>query len=120
IIAEGNAIIDTAVSQQPPIVAVAGLSPFGLAQQSHAFFHQSAMSLHKEFNVPLSEARSIIAACPDCAHLAPLQTMGTNPRGLRSQHLYQTDVTVYSPFGCFKNIHVTIDTFSKLTWATVA
>ena len=38
--------------------------------------------------------------------------MGVNPRGLSSQMIWQTDVTHYSPFGKFKYIHISIDTYS--------
>lgn len=43
---------------------------------------------------------------------------GVNPRGLGPLHLRQADVTIYAFFGRFKRIHVTVDTFSAMVWAT--
>ena len=93
-------------------------SPLKQATESHAFFHQSARSLQKQFGLSRQDARTVIAACPDCARLTPLQQEGTNPRGLQPRQIWQTDVTEFTPFGVLKYVHVTIDTCSKAIWAT--
>ena len=41
-----------------------------------------------------------------------MPSIGINPRSLEPQIIWQTDVTHYPPFGKFKFIHVSIDTFS--------
>lgn len=110
---EGNSVIDNAVS-----AAVIGLDPFAQARASHSFFHQSALGLQKEFELTRTEARGIAASCPDCARIPPLQVSGVNPRGLCSRSLFQTDVTIVPSFGMWKYVHVTIDAFSKMVWAT--
>lgn len=112
-LSERNAKIDQIVSS-PAI----GLSNFDLAVASHAFFHQSALSLQKEFHLTKREARGIIACCPDCAKLPPIQLQGVNPRGLHPRTLFQSDVTIGPSFGRFKHVHVTVDTCSRLVWAT--
>ncbi|NXS42388.1 POK19 protein, partial [Balaeniceps rex] len=67
------------------------------AVRSHAFFHQSAKVLAKQFSLSLADA---------C--FGP----SVNPRGLGPLQLWQSDVTHYGPFGRLKRVHVTIDTFS--------
>ena len=37
---------------------------------------------------------------------------GINPQGLSSQMICQMDVTHYAPFGKFKYVHISIDTYS--------
>ncbi|NXK15589.1 POK8 protein, partial [Herpetotheres cachinnans] len=61
-IVEGNARADKLASPAlaPPI------SKIIQARESHAFFHQNAKALKKQFSLSHSEARSIIAMCPDC------------------------------------------------------
>ncbi|NWH68056.1 PO113 protein, partial [Geococcyx californianus] len=78
---EGNRQIDQAVSLLPsPSTSLpVAYSVMQQAYNSHAFFHQSARALQREFQLSRSQARSIIAACPDCARLAPLQQVGVNP-----------------------------------------
>ncbi|KFQ06689.1 hypothetical protein N329_12045, partial [Haliaeetus albicilla] len=92
---------------------------FGQALLPHKFYHQSAKALSKQFDLPLQQARTIIAACPDCANIPNLQPQGVNPWGLSPLQIWQTDVTEYPSFGKYKHIHVSIDTFSNLMWATV-
>ena len=44
--------------------------------------------------------------------------MRVNPQGLSSQIIWQTDVTHYAPFGKFKYIHISIDTYSGALYAS--
>ena len=88
------------------------------AYKSHAFFHQSATALRKQFNIPKTQARAIVAACPDCATLTPLQDGGANPRGLQPRGVWQTDITVFPPFGRLRYLHVSVDTCSSFIWAS--
>ncbi|KFP67310.1 hypothetical protein N322_01734, partial [Cariama cristata] len=78
-----------------------------------------ARALKNQFDISLTDARVILAACPDCAHLPPLQASGVNPRGLRALQLWQTDVTERSSLGRLRFIHVSVDTYSGLLWATL-
>uniref|UniRef100_A0A8V5GUG9 RNA-directed DNA polymerase n=1 Tax=Melopsittacus undulatus TaxID=13146 RepID=A0A8V5GUG9_MELUD len=109
---KGNAVIDRAVAG--PVV----LQNFEAARQSHEFFHQSSRGLQQEFGLSRSQARNIVAACPDCARIAPLQQHGVNPRGLGPRKVWQTDVTEYPPFGRLKYLHVSVDTHSHAVWAS--
>lgn len=61
-----------------------------------------------------SQARQIVHSCPGCAHLTPgPTTVGTNPRGLGVNEVWQMDVTHISSFGTLKYVHVSVDTYSK-------
>lgn len=43
----------------------------------------------------------------------------TNPRGLESLQIWQTDITKCPSFGKLKNIHVSVDMFSNTVFASV-
>ncbi|KFP91587.1 hypothetical protein N311_10126, partial [Apaloderma vittatum] len=115
---EGNRRADELVT-----VYMSSSSPLpnvlGQARLSHNFFHQSAKALRNPFKTILSDACAIVAACPDCAKLPNLQAEATNPRGLAPLQLWQTDITEYSPVGRLKYIHVSVDTYSHMFWATL-
>uniref|UniRef100_A0A674HI78 Uncharacterized protein n=1 Tax=Taeniopygia guttata TaxID=59729 RepID=A0A674HI78_TAEGU len=90
------------------------------AKLSHAFFHQNAQAIKRDFHISLEQAQNIVRACPSCQHVQPLPpSAATNPRGLESLQKWQTDITKYPSFGKFKNIHVSIDTFSNAIFASV-
>lgn len=61
-----------------------------------------------------SQARQIVHSCPDCALLTPVPTtVGTNPRGLGVNEVWQTDVTYVSSFGTLKYVLVSVDSYPK-------
>ncbi|NXO05587.1 POK25 protein, partial [Rhinopomastus cyanomelas] len=39
-----------------------------LAREAHSQFHQNAKGLAREFGLPISEAQTIVRACPICSH----------------------------------------------------
>ncbi|NWI53233.1 POK8 protein, partial [Calyptomena viridis] len=39
-----------------------------MAREAHAIFHQNAKGLHREFQISIEEAKSIVKACPVCSH----------------------------------------------------
>jgi transposase InsO family protein len=43
---------------------------------------------------------------------------GINPRGLKANHIWQTDVTHIPQFGTLKYVHVTLDTYSGVLFAS--
>ncbi|XP_058280136.1 uncharacterized protein LOC131378769 [Hirundo rustica] len=45
-------------------------------------------------------------------------TPRVNPRGLRASEIWQTDVTQVAEFGRLKCVHVTVDTFFSVMWAS--
>ncbi|NXT53219.1 POK18 protein, partial [Pluvianellus socialis] len=60
---EGNKRADQLVAAAwngPP------LNAFQQAQSSHFFFHQAPKMLTRQFDIPLSDAKGIVQACPDC------------------------------------------------------
>ncbi|NWZ56660.1 POK25 protein, partial [Haliaeetus albicilla] len=42
------------------------LHPDDAEWQSHAFLHQPARMLAKQFDLPLTDAQGIVKACPNC------------------------------------------------------
>ncbi|NXK23902.1 POK11 protein, partial [Arenaria interpres] len=96
---EGNAVADS---------LTAAVLKLDFARASHSFFHQNAQGLSKQFQIPLTQAKDIIRACPKSQRFTP----GVNPHGLRSNDIWQLDVTHYSPFGCLQYVHVSVDIFS--------
>lgn len=114
-VAEGNAKAD--LLTQPVFVSpVPDL--WRQAQLSHAFFHQSAKVLHRQFKIPQAEARAIIQACPDCQKISKTTVEAVNPRGTESLQVWQMDVTHILEFGTLKYVHVSIDTFSMAVCIT--
>ncbi|NWI68727.1 PO113 protein, partial [Todus mexicanus] len=85
---------------------------------SHAFYHQSAKALKWMFSTTLEQARQIIATCPDCQLLMLLTPGGINPRGTEALQLWQTDVTHIPEYVRLCFVHVSVDTFSGVIWAT--
>lgn len=76
------------------------------------FFYQNVPALVRMFKITGDQAKSIMAMCPNYQSYAlPSVGAGVSPRRLSSLHLWQMDVTHYTPFGCLKYIHVSIDTF---------
>ncbi|NXM41062.1 POK7 protein, partial [Gymnorhina tibicen] len=93
---------------------------FEQAKLSHAFFHQNAQALMRIFRLSRDQARAIVNTCPDCQLVQPpVTTDAVNPRGLQSLQLWQTDITKYPSFGKYKNIYLSVDTFSHAVFASV-
>ncbi|NXB12878.1 POK19 protein, partial [Cnemophilus loriae] len=115
-IVEGNARADklTAPAWAAPV-------PDTLQQaiQSHQFFHQGACVLRHQFHLTSAAARDIVASCSDCQQRVTMTHDGTTPRGLQALQLWQSDVTHISEFGRLKDVHISVDTYSKACWASV-
>ncbi|KFR06524.1 hypothetical protein N306_05127, partial [Opisthocomus hoazin] len=111
----GNQIADNLVS---PACSMPPVDKFQQARQSHENFHQNARGLRRQFGLTENEARYIVQACPKCGNQGPGIGQGVNPKGLQALALWQMDVMHFSEFGRLKYVHVTIDTFSKMIWAT--
>ncbi|KFO65121.1 hypothetical protein N302_12555, partial [Corvus brachyrhynchos] len=115
-LAEGNARAD-----ELTVAVVNTLNNiFEQAKLSHAFFHQNAQALMQMFHLSRDQAKAIISACPDCQRVQPsVSTGAVNLQGLQSLQLWQTDITKYPSFGKFKNIHVSVDTFSGAVFVSI-
>ncbi|NXU43523.1 POK11 protein, partial [Drymodes brunneopygia] len=112
-ISEGNARAD-ALAMPVQVCNIPDI--FAQARSSHQFFHQNATALKRMFNITVDQARAIVATCPTCqTHQLPAFNKG----GLNSCQLWQMDVTHYAPFGRLRFIHVSVDTFSGATFASV-
>ncbi|CAM4676677.1 unnamed protein product [Lepidochelys kempii] len=108
---EGNARADRALRGQVN-------SLFSDPIESHAFFHQSASVLARQFHIPADHARSIVRSCPHCAAAAPTFSYAVNPRGTAANQLWQMDVTHVPQFRPYSFLHVSVDTYSGFLWAT--
>ena len=53
-----------------------------------------------------------------CIELLTVPHLGVNPHGLAPNHLWQMDVTHVFSFGCMQYVHVTVDTYSQLIFAS--
>ncbi|KFO96624.1 hypothetical protein N300_07635, partial [Calypte anna] len=111
---EGNARADRLVTLSAPV------SNFAKARESHAQFHQNVKGLVKAFGVPYADAKAIVKACPICSSINQGLGLGlgVNPKGLASNEIWQMDVTHVAEFGRQKYVHVTIDTYNHMIWAT--
>uniref|UniRef100_A0A672U120 RNA-directed DNA polymerase n=1 Tax=Strigops habroptila TaxID=2489341 RepID=A0A672U120_STRHB len=87
------------------------------ASELHRKLHIGAKALAKECNIPIREAREVVATCPYCQH-SPLWEAGVNPRGLQARELWQTDFTECSLMAPRKHLAVTVDTYSGAIMAT--
>ncbi|KFW79068.1 hypothetical protein N305_02255, partial [Manacus vitellinus] len=117
-IAEENRVADEIAATGHLAQTAVVPNNFEKAKLSHSFFHQNIKSLTKTFNLTLSEARTILSACPNCQRLTPLPSEGVNPRGINPLDIWQSDITHYAPFGKLKYIRVSIDTCSGVIAAT--
>ncbi|RMC11100.1 hypothetical protein DUI87_12012 [Hirundo rustica rustica] len=93
-------------------------SAAGEGQSIAWVFPPNAHTLQKQFQLTATEAREIVESCDDCHTLGAPLPAGVNPRGLKALELWQTDVTQVTEFGRLKYVHVTVDTFSSVMWAS--
>lgn len=93
-------------------------STIEIAQQSHALHHQNAAALRFQYHITREQAREIVKTCPHCPEWGHAPKAGVNPRGLKPCSLWQMDVTHVPEFGKLSYVHVTVDTFSHVTFAT--
>uniref|UniRef100_A0A452GV37 Uncharacterized protein n=1 Tax=Gopherus agassizii TaxID=38772 RepID=A0A452GV37_9SAUR len=107
-LSEGNAYADAQVR----------ISWVHSPTSSHAFHHQNAKALARQFSIPLDEAKAVVQQCPQCSSLHSYPPTGVNPRGLGANQLWQMDVTRFPPFSPWNFLHVTVDTYSGYLWAT--
>jgi transposase InsO family protein len=93
---------------------------FQQALQSHSFLQKNANMLHKQFpTLSREQCEPIIRACPTCSNLLSLgPNTSINPHGLTANHIWQTDVTHIPQFGMFKYVHVTVDIYSGVLFAS--
>jgi transposase InsO family protein len=115
-LSEGNNIVDQATQV---IASALSITPLAAAQQVHDLHHLNAHTLRLKFSITHEQARQIVQQCKGCLTLLPEPHVGVNTRGLISGELWQMDVTNYSPFGKLKYIHVSVDTFSGFTCASL-
>ena len=113
---EGNARADKLVST----VVHVPMPKDKLAKEAHDIFHQNAKGLKTQFGITMAEATAIVKTCPVCSfHNKGVGIgIGVNPRGTKSNEVWQMDVTHIQSFGRLKYVHVTIDTYSKYIWAS--
>ena len=89
-----------------------------LAIKSHNQHHQNSKALRYQFKLTKEQARQVVCDCPACMTFIPSPKMGVNPRGLKPNILWQMDVTHIPSFGKLSFVHVSIDTYSHLLFAS--
>uniref|UniRef100_A0A493TJ10 Uncharacterized protein n=1 Tax=Anas platyrhynchos platyrhynchos TaxID=8840 RepID=A0A493TJ10_ANAPP len=111
---EGNARADRLVAAT---ATEAPLSPFCRTREAHAIFHQNAKGLARAYKLSRADAQAIVKACPTCSHYNSGVGIGIgiNPRGIKTNEVWQMDVTHVTAFGRLRYLHVTIDTY--MIWA---
>ncbi|RMB91843.1 hypothetical protein DUI87_31771 [Hirundo rustica rustica] len=115
-IAEGNCQADSLAA---PVEKARLPDIFQQAKLSHQQYHQNVPGLIRQFQLTRSQARAIVATCPNCQVQAmPSMGMGVNPRGLGSCEVWQTDITHIPSFGHLEYVHVSIDTHSGAVYAS--
>jgi len=88
------------------------------ALQMHRKFHLDASSLRFHNGVTKEQAAQIVNQCPQCAPFISSPNLGINPRGLQPNDIWQMDVPHISSFGKLRFVHVSIDTYSGLLFAS--
>ena len=89
------------------------VSSFNKLRLSHTFFHQNSKPLQGEFSINRTRAREIMMSCPIC-QLIPqhIPQQSCNPKGLRTNQLWQMNINHIASFNKLKYTHTSIDTFS--------
>ncbi|NXE29987.1 POK6 protein, partial [Ardeotis kori] len=88
------------------------------AKLSHEFYHQNSTVLQRQFKLAQEQARAIVRSCSSCQNAIMPPLYGVDLRGLRSQELWQSDITHVPSFGRHKYVHITTDTHSSLLFAS--
>ena len=89
-------------------------SIFETACASHALLHQLTALLHRQFSLSHAGAQDIIKSCPSWQSLAQVSTNdGVNPRGLKSNQLWQIDITHVNSFGHLKFVDVGVPVMAQ-------
>lgn len=72
------------------------LYPLLQTQEEHSLHHNNVLSLKTKHGLTWQEAKAIVHSCPTChPHNTPAFFSGINPRGLKSNDLWQMDVTQF-------------------------
>lgn len=88
------------------------------ARQSHEFFHQSAKMLKHQFGLVEADARGIVQTCADCQQHSGGLASHVNPWGTGPLEVWQMDVTHVPEFRRQKYVHMSVDCFLLVVWAT--
>jgi hypothetical protein len=87
---------------------------FSSPGKEHRHLHTNAITFHVHYKIPLCTAHDIVKSCSVYVLLhCRSHPSGTNPRGLHTNELWQTDVTHITFFPQQPHLHVVIDTYSK-------
>ncbi|KAF4801220.1 endogenous retrovirus group K member 18 Pol protein-like protein [Turdus rufiventris] len=97
--------------------AAKGIWTLQEACQLHEALHVGAKALVKRCNIPIMDAKHIVATCPYCQK-SPLWSSGVNPRGLKALEIWQTDFTLCQLLKPRAWFAVTVDTYSNMIIAT--
>lgn len=116
-LAQGNELADSYTRSSCCYVLMNGTA-YDKALQMHRKFHLNASSLRFHNGITKEQAAQIVSQCPQCAPFISSPNLGVNPRGLQPNDIWQMDVTHISSFGKLRFVHVSIDTYSGLLFAS--
>ncbi|KAL6084845.1 hypothetical protein STEG23_026640 [Scotinomys teguina] len=111
---QANELADRATRMMAGVIA----DPLAMAKEFHQLYHVSANTLRQRFHISRKLAREVVRSCQSCVTFIHPPHVGVNPRGLRPNALWQMDVTHVTEFGRLKYVHVSVDTFSGIIYAT--
>lgn len=114
-LSEGNRLAD---KYTRPTATVLVSQTFTNAQSLHQRFHLDTRSLCFHTGITKDQAIQIVKDCPVCVEFLPVPHLEVNPKGLTPNHIWQMDVTHVPSFGKLQFIHVSVDTFSHLIFAS--
>lgn len=113
---EGNTLADLATRHY--IYLTSRPDPFELARQAHFLHHLNVHSLRVLFKITHEQAQAIVKTCQACIPFHPVAHLEVIPRSLLPNDLWQMDVTHVPSFGKLQYVHVSIDTYSGVIYAS--
>ncbi|KAL6093677.1 hypothetical protein STEG23_008991 [Scotinomys teguina] len=95
------------------------LTAFDEAVQLHQRYHLNAQTLQYYTKCSRNEALKITTTCSTCAPFIHTPSLGVNPRGVRPNEIWQMNVTHVASFDLLKYMHVSVDTYSGMIFASL-
>ena len=113
-LSKGNTLADHLTHQ----ICTVSQKFYKATEKAHNHFHLNAGSLRFHFKISREQATNIVKKCSLCTELLTVPHLGVNPCGLAPNHLWQMDVVHVPSSECMQYVHVTVDTYSHLIFAS--
>lgn len=105
-VVNGNHLAD--MHTHPLVALNTAVSALEKAISLHKRFYLNAGSLRFHCKITKEQATNIVTHCPLCAEFISSPNLGTNPRGLVPNDVWQMDVIHFPSFGKLQFVHVSI------------